>query len=211
MLRQLVLFSLLLIANVAHSHPHAWVSLTSDFVINEQTELYEVRQRWIFDPFYSLVILDDLRKQYTDDELALRMQADQIVNNLQALGYYSHLSLNSQPIDLGRPYKWHMSTATVGDDEIMILEMLFSVSPISLINHQVEWTVFDPTYYVSMRHDAIDYIRIINASSAECEPQLIEPTPTDEQIMLASSLDKTQTSTEGLGEIFAQRSTIQCF
>lgn len=206
-------FQLLLLTTLSavHAHPHAWINLTSDFVINESSELVEVRQRWIFDVFYSALTLDDLRKQNPDFNLALKDHSNLIVENLMAVNYFSHLSLSGKNTPLGKPYDWQLSSAKIDGDELMILEMRFNVTPTSMLENKIEWSVYDPTYYVSMTHDTVELVRIFNSSSSECEPELIEPNPTDEQVMYAASLDKTQKSTDGLGELFAQRTKVSCY
>jgi len=193
------------------AHPHSWVGLTSDFVINENSELIEIRQRWIFDAFYSALTLDDLRKQFPDEVLALKFQSDQIVENLESKNYFSNLVVNEKSIPIKAPYKWHMSSIKVEDEELLILEMLFKIIPTSLNQGIIDWAVYDPTYYVSMQHETVEYVRIINNSSSECEPALIQASPTDEQAMYAASLDKTDKASGGLGNVFAQKARITCY
>jgi len=195
----------------AHAHPHSWVNLTSDFVLNENTELVEVRQRWIFDTFYSALTLDDMRKQYSNDAIALKIHSDQIIENLESVDYYSHLNVNGQTIEMGKPYEWDFKTINVNDEELLILEMKFKITPTSLTVGQLSWSVYDPTFYVSMRHDSVDLLRVVNNGTAECEPNLIEASPSDEQIMYAASFDKSETTTEGMGKVFAQSARIACY
>lgn len=202
---------LLVFSSFLFAHPHSWVNLTSDFVIDENNQLVEVRQRWIFDAFYSALTLDDLRKQFPSDDIGLRVFGDDVVNNMASVNYFSNLSQAGKIIPLGLPYKWHFSTFKLGDEELLVAEMLFRVSNTPLLNASIEWSVYDPTYYVDMRHDDIEKIRIINLSTSECQPELLEPDPTDDQIMYAASLDKTQTNSTGLGQIFAQKVTLSCF
>lgn len=202
---------LLVFSSFLFAHPHSWVNVTSDFVINENDALVEVRQRWIFDAFYSAITLDDLRKQFPTDAMALKVFSDDVVNNMERVNYFSHLKQGARNIPITRPYKWNLSTFKIGDEELLVLEMLFKVPETPLTVSSIEWSVYDPTYYVDMRHDDIDKIRILNIGTSECQPELEEPNPTDEQILYAASLDVNQKDTAGLGQVFAQKVTLSCF
>ena len=195
----------------ATAHPHAWVNLTSDFLINADGDLYQLNQRWIFDPFYSALSLDDVSKAFPGDlELGLAARADEIIHNLEKVHYYSHLTIDQQAVDLGKPTKWHLSALEAGDDTLLILEMHFNVPVTDVADTQVDFTVYDPTYYVDMRHDSLTQVRLKNASTLECEPQIIEPEPNADMLSFAASLDKTQSSTNELGKYFAQTVEVTC-
>lgn len=190
-------------------HPHSWINLTTDFVIDEFEQLTQIRQRWIFDEFYSAMMLADLDRQFPDREMALTAHGNGMLTSLSEHGFFSHLKLTGTDKALPFPKEHQLSVVTTQKSDMLVLEMVFDLSatPIS----DLSWQVYDPTYYVSMRHDDVSRVRIHNRSALECMPTLIEPDPTDEQILFASSLDQTQTETDGLGRVFAQEVRVQCF
>lgn len=210
-LNALFLLSVLLVGSSASGHPHVWVSLTSDFVIDEQANLVAIRQRWIFDALYSALTLHDIRSELGEDSAALRAHSNRMVEHMATTDYFSHIKMAGQPITLPKPEKWHLSTATLDDEELMILEMHFPLTPRAITDGPLQWQVYDPSYYVAMEHYEPNHVRIFNNSSAECQPEIVAGTPTDAQILLASALDRTQQSPDGLGKYFAQTVTIECF
>jgi ABC-type uncharacterized transport system substrate-binding protein len=200
-----------LLSGFVSAHPHSWISLTSDFVINDDAKLVQIRQRWIFDAFYSALTLDDISKTYPDRSMGLEVQASDMVKHLASVDYFSHLQVGDAVMDIPRPNKWHLSTMALGDEEVLIFEMHFDVPATKLTDETIQWSVYDPTYYVSMNHESVEYVRLVNDSVLECEPTLKQGEPTDEQIMYAASLDKTQPDSSGLGQYFAQQITVTCF
>jgi ABC-type uncharacterized transport system substrate-binding protein len=210
MMKHLALMILVLVnLPSAWAHPHAWINLTSDFLINEQGEVYELRQRWIFDTLYSAVTLSELGDQPGSEALA--KQGQSMVTNLTPVNFYTHLMIDQNALAIGTPEHWHLSRLNTNQGELLMLEMHFALTPVSLADAPITWSVYDPTFYVSMRHDTLQQVRIYNHSSLECEPILHEPDPDSDILSYAASLDKTQTDSTGLGQLFAQTVTIRCF
>lgn len=193
------------------AHPHSWVNLTAEFEINEQGELVGVHQRWIFDAFYSALTIADLQSEGSDFDTALNGLKADMVFHLNNVGYYSHLQVGKEAKALGFPNKSDLYTVKAADQELLILEFRWALAATELAEKTVQWQVFDPTFYVDMRYDSVEQVVINNRSSNECQPTLIESNPTDEQRAYAASLDKSQTETTGLGQLFAQTVTVQCF
>lgn len=212
MKRQMTLcLCLLSICQSLQAHPHSWVGLTTDFIINSSGELDEIRQRWIFDPYYSTLTIDDLKKTHESLEVGLVEHSNGIINNLESHSYYSHLTIGDNSLTIKRPSKFHLSSVPIEQDTLLILEMHFDIDNISMQAADLQWQVYDPTYYVSMRHDSINQVRLYNSSALECEPSIIEPDPDEELFDYAASLDITQTESTGLGEFFAQTISLKCY
>lgn len=189
-------------------HPHSWINLTTDFVISETEQLTQIRQRWIFDEFYSAMMLADLDRQFPDRPMALLAHGNDMIQSLSKHHFFSHLTLGKRVHSLPAPSEHQLSVVSTQDTDMLVLEMVFELPDVPV--NDIRWQVYDPTYYVSMRHDDINRIRVHNHSSLECMPTLIEPNPTDEQMDYASSLDQTQTETDGLGQLFAQEVILKC-
>ncbi|EAR08819.1 DUF1007 family protein [Reinekea blandensis] len=209
-MKRLLLMVCCLWPTTALLHPHSWINLTTDFVIDDQEQLAQVRQRWIFDEFYSAMMLADLDREYPTRELALLAHGNDMIASLSQHGFFSHLVLAQNQHALPSPAEHQLSVVTTQEADMLVLEMVFDLSSTPLPVSELSWQVYDPTYYVSMRHDDVERIRIHNRSSLECMPNLIEPNPTEEQMNYASSLDQTQKDTDGLGRLFAQKVIVQC-
>jgi|TARA_B110000503_G_C7138194_1_gene409753 ABC-type uncharacterized transport system substrate-binding protein len=192
------------------AHPHSWIGLTTDFVINASGDLTEIRQRWIFDPVYSSLTLEDLKKTHKNINKGLTEHATKIVNNLEIHNYYSHLTINQDSIPLNKPNKFHLSAITIEQDTVMILEMHYGLPNIPLHLMLVQWQVYDPTFYVSMQYDSFNQIRLYNSSTLECEHDIKAPDLDEDLLIYATSLDATQTPSIELGQMFSQMITVKC-
>lgn len=209
-MKRLSIVILLLWPLSASLHPHSWINLTTDFVIDDNEQLIQVRQRWIFDEFYSAMMLADLDREFPDRTLALSEHSRGMLKSLGEHGYFSHLVIGGERIALQKPVKHRLQTVSLDGADMLMLEMHFDLDGYAA-DQTISWKVYDPTYYVSMRHDDVSLVRLINDSALECMPSLIEPNPTEEQRAYASSLDQNQTETDGLGKLFAQEVQVQCF
>lgn len=194
------------------AHPHSWITVTSDFVLDEQDRLVEIRQRWIFDEFYSMMTVADMQSVYGDvNEQVLSEYVEGMMTSLTRHQYFSHLRWQGQRIALPRASRYYLSAPEVDGMVLLILEMHFTIEPLDIMSSGIEWQVFDPTYYVSMMHETTNNIRVISANSAECTKLLNEADPDPEVVAYAMMLDETQTETDGLGELFAETVELECF
>ncbi|MDN3648407.1 DUF1007 family protein [Reinekea marina] len=212
-MKKLITLSVILLTfcQPVQAHPHSWLQLTTDFVIDNNGDIKQLKQRWIFDPYYSTLTIDDLKKTHGNLDIGLAIHADGIINNLESFNYYSHLSINNENIPINRPSKYHLSSASFEQEALLILEMHFDLPKTAMQSAELKWQVYDPTYYVSMRHDTAKQVRLYNESTLECEPEIIEAEPDEQLRLYAESLDKTQTETTGLGKLFAQTVAVRCF
>ena len=210
-LKFLLSFLLYSLCQNVKAHPHSWIQLTTDFSINASGELVGIRQRWVFDPYYSTLTIDDLKKTHRSLEEGLNEQVKGIIDNLEAYQYYSHLTISGNRFAIKRPHKFHLSTFVIDGQSLLILEMHFEIPAVALHSATLEWQVFDPTYYASMRHDSFEQIRISNQSALECESVIMESDPDPQTLAYASSLDVTQKDSTGLGIFFAQKVKIKCY
>ena len=193
----------------ASAHPHAWVSLSTEFIINDEAQLTEIRQRWLFDDMYSALTIDGIYQEYPDFQAGLNTHGESIVTYLDSVNYYSNLQTTKNLVEIPKPSHWLLTT--VNDRQQLVLELHFTLSKPVDISDPFQWRVFDPTYYVSMEHETIEFVSIINDSTSECQPELLQGDPSEEQIRYAASLDKSQQAENGLGKYFAQTVTVACY
>lgn len=212
MRRFILCFIASVISATALAHPHSWVQLTTDFAVDESGQLSEIRQRWIFDTFYSALSLTDLATEYGDDlDKGLSEFASEVTTNLANVNYFSNLVWQDQEIDLDDLQDYRMQVFDTGEERLLVLEMSFAISDdIYPEESPLRWSVYDPTYYVSFMHNSNDYVRVQNSSSAECEVYIEQPDVAIEWVEYAESLDKTQRDTDGLGQMFAEWVDLKC-
>lgn len=209
------LIRILLLASVSAqllAHPHTWINLQSTFVLNEKFELTEIKQQWQFDEYYSAMFISDMLNEYgADRDMAFALAGENMVDSLLDYQYFSSLSVDQAGISIGQPSEYKLFSVVIDGADILTMTMTFSVSlkpNIKLSN--IEWSVYDPTYYVAMEHNELTNLVIQNGEKSGCVPKMNKPEPSEETIAYASSLDKTQTETQGLGVLFAETVRFGC-
>ncbi len=199
------------LGNKIQAHPHNWIALNTDFVLDDQLRLIQVKQEWEFDTYYSLMTHADLLNEYGDEQEGLPATAERMIRNLKEYDYFSKLSLDGSNIALGIPGQYSLFTREKEGKFFLVLEMTFDIKPVRNIeNMTLAWQVYDPTYYIAMNHASESNIRIVGGDATECAKKLEFPEPSDELVDYAQSLDRTQKDTEGLGASFAETAFITC-
>ena len=204
----IVLFSS---ARIAEVHPNSWIALKSNFVLDYQTRLVQVKQRWEFDTYYSMMTLADVSNEYEDEEIGLAKTAEAIIRNLKSYNYYSILNLNGTTINLGMPDKYSLIKKESDGQIILELEIVFDIEGrLPMEGKTLVWQVYDPTYFIAMNYTTEKNIEIEGENALECSKKLKFALPSEELIDFAKSLGRTQKNTDGLGASFAETVLIKC-
>lgn len=197
--------------NPASAHPHNWIALESNFVVDSQNRLIAIEERWEFDDFFSRITLADLIGEFGDEKIGLQMVAARYTKDLKPYQYFSKLKVDEKPIHLAKPNLSELMHIERDGASVLVLKMRFKFNdPIELKNLTLTWQVYDPTYYIAMVHNKTKDITVVGPNASQCTKQLIEPNPSPEMVRYAQSLDRNQDSFEGLGTHFHQKIHIQC-
>ena len=195
----------------SYAHPHYWMNLKADMILDDQGRLAAIRQRWAFDAYFSMMTVADAVNEHGDKETGLRNMADQIIANLAKYQYLSVLTINGTEIDLPQPSVYQLTENTQLEQPVLELEMRFDIaSPLIIKGKDLVWSVFDPTYYIAMNYSKVENISIKGANNTQCQLTLSLPNPSSELTEYAQSLDRTQKDTGGLGKSFAEKVRIHC-
>lgn len=200
-----------LYAQSVAAHPHSWIDMKADMILDEQGRLTAIRQHWVFDTYFSTVTLADAINEHGDKETGLVKMADQMIHNLTRLRYFSVLTIDGTEIELPRPSSYRLTENTLKEPSILELEMHFEISqPTVIRDKNLTWSVFDPTYYIAMNYWTVENVSIKGNPGAHCQLNLDSPKPSFEMIEYAQSLDRTRKDTDGLGVNFAETIRIDC-
>ena len=192
----------------AHAHPHVWIDVSVE-VVFDQGKVTGLRETWLFDDYYTAYATEDMDEDGDGKPDAHRLRAllEENMSNLAEYNYFTQVTSGSGDVAFGKITE--MSSQMNGAR----LEMTFLLplaAPLDVHKPGMVYGIFDPTYYIEMLHaEKPDAIRL-TAAPAGCSKQLEKPKPTMEATMLAASLDRLQTASNGLGALFAERVTIQC-
>ncbi|KZX78591.1 hypothetical protein A3715_34085 [Oleiphilus sp. HI0009] len=203
------LLSTVVWVSVAHAHPHSWIDVQTTLTLDADGNLIEITQLWEFDEVYSRIALETVTKEYENEMLGLEMLAQDMVTNLKPYKYFSSLQLDKIDIPLSKPV--YAKFEPYSEQGKLKLKQIFAFdTPVKLAGQAITWSVFDPTYYVAMNHHSADAVNVIANEKTRCAKQFKLPSPTQEDIDYAASLDQTQRDSDGLGQLFSERVTIQC-
>lgn len=193
------------------AHPHSWIDMKADMILDEQGQLIAIRQHWSFDTYFSMVTLADAINEHGDKETGLKKMADQMIANLTRLRFFSVLTVDGNEIELPRPSSYQLAENTHKEPTVLELEMRFDITQsMDIQDKSLTWSVFDPTYYIAMNYWTVENVSIEGGPGAQCQLNLDSPNPSFELIEYAQSLDRTRKDTDGLGINFAEKVRIDC-
>ncbi len=193
------------------AHPHSWVNLKSEFTLDEQGRLTALTQFWEFDEYYSMMTIADMMNEHGEQEKGLLLLGKAMTKNLKAFHYFSELKIDTTLVKLPLPSEFKLETKLSDGQQILKFSMHFEFThPRTIKNRPISFRVFDPTYYVDMRHSKASQVIIHTQTTTECSTTIALPDTPDELIEYANSLDKSQQGTQGLGNSFAEQVIIHC-
>lgn len=190
----------------AWAHPHAWIDLRSQVLLDDQGRVAGLRLEWMFDDYYTVAIADEVDVSQANDERWTEI-AGRNLDNLASYDYFTAIKVDGEAVPLGevRTYEGGLRDGRMW--------MRFEVplrQPVDPSAHEVAFGVFDPTYYIEIVHLEDDIVTFEGAGAERCLAEIVQPQPTFEQVSLASALDKDETAGDGLGELFAETVILHC-
>ena len=196
---------------VLQAHPHNWINVKTQLLLNADNKLIEIQQSWEFDAIYSMITSASIKNTYEDESEGLALMAETMRKNLSSHSYFSNLIVDGKSLLI--PTASLATLKIEQQDPISIMTLDFTLrfeNPIDVKDKKVIWSVYDPTYYIAMNHKDVSDVNIIGGQDIECGKDLVIPKPTEETVAYASSLDKSNRDTDGLGDQFAERAILQC-
>ncbi|OOG25573.1 hypothetical protein B1C78_06580 [Thioalkalivibrio denitrificans] len=206
--RALLLGLLWLLAPAVHAHPHAWIDLRVSVIFDAQGHVTALRQAWLIDPFYSLVLMEEMAEDAIGDTLEEKMEdiGTRMITNLGPYDYFTEIRHGDTRIR-GATASDHRLDRNRGR-----LELSFTLNlekPLDPVADTFEYAVFDPSYFIEILHDDNAAVALEGASES-CSLRIIEPRPDPAMIARAAALDVNQTAEPGLGRHFTERTEIRC-
>lgn len=196
----------------AYAHPHGWIDLSVRVITDDQGMVTGLHQTWRMDPFYSLVVFEELQQaENASLEEGLDQLGKEIRDNLSAQHYLTEIHINGESQALGKVSEY---TALERDGRLTFMFILPLETPQPLTDSLLSYQVFDPTYYIEVVHEEEggqprDDALIINGAPA-CELSILPADPDPEVVMQAALLDKDESGEPGLGRFFTETGQVDC-
>ncbi|HSP00708.1 MAG TPA: DUF1007 family protein [Thioalkalivibrio sp.] len=197
-----------LLAAPAQAHPHAWIDLRIAVVFDEAGRITALRQFWRIDPFYSLVLAEEMSTDAVGDTLDEKMAdiGTRMIENLGPYQYFTEIRHAGQPL----------TDAAVGDyglsNQAGRLELAFTLTlpePVDPEAGAFTYAVFDPSYYIEILHDP-DATVALEGASERCALRIRQPRPDPAVVARAAALDADQSGEPDLGRHFTEHGEVTC-
>ncbi|WP_431025055.1 DUF1007 family protein [Halomonas sp. H5] len=195
------------------AHPHGWIDLGVRVILDDQGRVEALHQRWRMDPFYSLVLLEELGRAQGDEPMEARLDqlGLEIRDTLAPQGYFTEVSHGGDALALGEVSEY---TVMERGGRVEFIFLLPLDEPRPLGEATLRYRVFDPTYYIEVVHEADDRApredALVVGGDHECETRILPADPDPAQVAEAARLDTDDQAPEGLGRYFAETGEIQC-
>lgn len=202
----------LVLSTQVSAHPHGWIDLSVRVITNDEGVVSGLHQTWRMDPFYSLVVFEELQQvEAASLDEGLDQLGKEIRDNLSGYDYLTEVSINGERQALGEVSEY---TALERDGRLTFMFILPLESPQPLEGNYLSYQVFDSTYYLEVVHEAENNQPLENAlilnGEPSCELSITPANPDPELVMQAAMLDVDEQAEPGLGRHFAETGSVDC-
>jgi len=189
------------------AHPHGWIDIRTEILVDDAGRIEALRQAWLFDELYSAFMLDDFAQAGLEREQGLAELLRQDVEALAPFDYFTRVEVAGEPqeFDAVRGY-----ANGVAQGRIWFRFELPLAEPVDPTGRDLRYAVFDPTYFIELLHQGERPVVLPAALEERCAVELISPDPPAEIVSLAAMLDRTEEGGDGLGAHFAEWVELRC-
>lgn len=190
------------------AHPHSFISLQTEPVV-ENDQLIALQMRWKMDEITSADLLYDAGDAKPGDEVWKKLAAE-VMANVLGQHYFTEVWHNGQKVKfLNRPTAYGL--AREGHQAVLTFTLPLA-APQPVAGQTFTFSTFDPTYYVDMSYQHDQDVTLPAPLKTRCNVKVQTPTPGEDTLMFARSLDKEDAPPEDmdLGKQFAQTVALSC-
>lgn len=210
------LAALVLSAGPAAAHPHIFIDTALEVVIDAEGRATAVRVVWVYDDFYSLLMLQD-RSLDPDGDSKLTPEEDARLSGFDMdwdadfAGDLFVLDKDTAPVALGRPHDW---SARVEAGRIVSVHVRDIVTPVEIGQGSLVLQVYDPTYYTA--YTILGTPLLSGPGAGACSVQVFSPDLTAAQEQLQAMLQEytadqsVEQDFPAVGAEFAEEARVTC-
>ncbi|MGV1872764.1 DUF1007 family protein [Agrobacterium rosae] len=195
----------------AMAHPHIFAEARMEIIEGADGTIAEVRNIWRFDEMFSASVVLDYDKnsdaKLDKDELA-EIGAT-VHESLAEFSYYTFVTMNGKPVDLGKPDTIHVDYK---DGQVL---MFFSMKPQKPlpVKGTLTFGAWDPTLYTAIDFAKDTDIVVKGTHLAACKHKVVRPDPDEiisqNQNNLTDAFFNDPTGTD-MTKLFATRLELKC-
>ena len=198
-----LMLGMLLGNSAPQAHPHHWIDVFAEWQFNPKGLISGVKLRWLFDDYYSVLLVDDTAATGKD----LQMVLEKILSNIGRHHYFLRIEQQGSEAALGVPEQARIG---VRDHRIEIEFRLPMTVPLDPRQSEIVYRIAEPTYYFEMLHAEESPAIVLKDAPPACRYRLEPPKPDAALVAYAASLGINESGGDGLGIQFAETVTIRC-
>lgn len=190
------------------AHPHSFISLKTTPVI-EQGQLTGLKMQWLMDEMTSADLLYDAGDAEPDSPVWKKLAAE-VMANVLGQHYFTEVWQQGKKVKFtADPPEYRLERV---EHQAMLSFILPLAKPQPLKGKSIQFSTFDPSFYVDMTYTQDDDVSLPADWASRCHISVLTPEPSEEMLEFAASLDKDDAPPEdmALGQQFAQKVTLQC-
>lgn len=201
-------------ATPAAAHPHVWIEMRSDVVLNEQGLITAVNVMWTFDDGYAQMALDglDANGDGVYDPSELEPLTRENLESLKDYDYFTAIRFNGQKQPLGPAVN---AGQIYSGDKLQLHMQVPLLTPLDPTKGEFVFKVYDPDFFIAFDYPKEDPVSVIGKLPPSCA-LVVKPVPTDAEVQQTRDMLSTKgpdwkpENDEDFGALFAQPVTIQC-
>jgi len=187
----------------AQAHPHHWIDVFAEWQFDAKGLIDGVKLRWLFDDYYSVLLLDDAKA--TGE--VLQDILNKVLSNTAKHGYFIQIQHAGGKAKFSSPEQPRIGMQDHRVEIEFLLPMKASLDP---KQQDVVYQVAEPTYYFQMLHAEEGPAIALKGAPQGCRYRLEAPRPDAALIAYAAALGINETGGDDLGIQFAETVTIRC-
>lgn len=189
-----------------HAHPHSWIELKT-VIEGEDGVINGLTMEWSFDAMTSAYVLDgeDLSPERVEE--TYQNIAASLMDNILYEHYFTYFYNGEEPIrySVGHSEKLERDRA-----KLVLSYYLPLAKPQPVTRDSLRLMIYDKTHFVDMSWRSDSHVSLSSGLERQCSLNIVEPTPTAEQMSYAMSLPEDADPDNTLGELFTQTAEIHC-
>ncbi len=190
----------------AHAHPHAWIEVRSTLVFSSTGMVMAIDEEWLFDELYTGFVIEDLADGKPVTQPVVDGFGAKVIENLTPFGYFTEVTAGGKAVKLAPVTEFR--SEMVGER----LKLRFTAplaQPVDPVAVPLRVSVYDPTYFIEMRHPDPAAATLRDAPAA-CRTRLERPKPSAALQSRALSMDRGAAPDNTMGKQFAEIVVVAC-
>jgi ABC-type uncharacterized transport system substrate-binding protein len=194
--------------SAALAHPHVWIEARTDAVFDAEGRLEAVNVEWKFDEFYSTTAVEGLDKDgngtYEPEEL-LPLARENLVS-LREYRFFTQVKAGGKAVDYADVTEYG---SFFKDGQLNLYFTLPMAKPVDPTTSQIEYSLYDPTFYIAVELAAKDPVELLGSPPAVCKAAVLGSVA-DSDANNSEEFYAKLSAADDIGALSAQRIEIGC-